>query len=323
MIYSFVIDCIGHTPLVRLGRLFAGSPIDIIAKLEMLNPGGSAKDRPAKYIIEEGLRSGAIHRGTHLLESTSGNLGIALAMLARAYEVQLTCVVDPKISRTNLEIIKRLGAQIDMVTELDEQGGYLNTRVRRVKQLEAELPGGLWLNQYANENNWLAHYHHTGKEIVDDLDGPVDYLFVAVSTTGTIRGVAKRLKETNPRLKVVAVDATGSVIFGTPPQPRWIPGIGASRVPELYGPATIDDVVHVNDQESIDSCLDLLTCEGILAGGSSGAVIAGIRKYLHRLPAGTRLVTLLPDRGERYMDTVYDPLWQRRIGDMMRDSVAA
>lgn len=159
MIHSSVIDCIGGTPLVRLERLFNAQPVEVIAKLEMLNPGGSAKDRPAKYIIESGLRSGRIHAGTHLLESTSGNLGIALAMVARAYGVKLTCVVDPKISAINLALMKRLGAGIDMVTELDEQGGYLHTRVRRVQQLERDIPGGLWLNQYANQDNWRAHYH--------------------------------------------------------------------------------------------------------------------------------------------------------------------
>jgi cysteine synthase A len=314
MIHNSVIDCIGGTPLVRLDRLFHGQPLEVIAKLEMLNPGGSAKDRPAKYIIEAGLRSGRIHPGTHLLESTSGNLGIALAMVARAYGVKLTCVVDPKISATNLALIKRLGANVDMVTELDEQGGYLHTRVRRVQQLECDIPGGLWLNQYANQDNWRAHYHHTGSEIVADLAGkPVDYLFVAVSTTGTIRGISRRMKERYPCLKVIAVDAAGSVIFGTPPGPRWIPGIGASRVPELYDPASIDDVVHISDQEATQGCLTLLEREGIFAGGSSGSVVAGIMKYLPKLAPASTVVTLLPDRGERYMDTVYDGEWQRRL----------
>ncbi|GGJ52775.1 2,3-diaminopropionate biosynthesis protein SbnA [Deinococcus roseus] len=323
MVYSSVVDCIGQTPVVRLERLFAGTGIEVMAKLEMLNPGGSAKDRPAKYIIQEGLRSGLIHAGTHLIESTSGNLGIALAMVARAHQLPLTCVVDPKISGTNLEIMRRLGAKIDMVTELDEQGGYLNTRVARVKWLEQQVPGGLWLNQYANENNWLAHYHHTGKEMAEQVSGKIDYLFVAVSTTGTIRGLSRRLKETHPDLKVVAIDAAGSVIFGTPPGPRWIPGIGASRVPELFHPESIDEVVLVNDLEAMEGCMALLEHEGILAGGSSGSVVAGIQKCLPRIPEGSRIVTLLPDRGERYMDSVYDLEWQERIRELSRGRTLA
>ncbi|MFC4766600.1 2,3-diaminopropionate biosynthesis protein SbnA [Effusibacillus consociatus] len=308
-----IVACVGRTPLVRLKRLFEDSGVNVLAKLEMMNPGGSMKDRPARYIIEQGLRDGTIHSGTHLIESTSGNLGIGLAIMAKLYGLQFTCVVDPKITKTNLNIIKQLGANIDMVTEPDEQGGYLKTRIKRVKELVQKIPGGYWINQYANELNWKAHYHGAGSEIVEQVDGSVDYLVCAVSTTGSILGFSRRIREEFPDVKVIAVDAAGSVIFGALPGPRELPGIGASRVPELLSPGEIDEVIYVNDLESVKGCQDLLAFEGIFAGGSSGSVIAAIQKILPQIPPGSRVVTVLPDRGDRYLDTVYDEEWVRKL----------
>lgn len=308
-----IIECVGKTPLVRLKRLFAETGIEVYAKLELMNPGGSMKDRPAKYIIERGLREGTLNQDTHLIESTSGNLGIGLAMAAKVYGLKFTCVVDPKITQTNLNILKQLGAHIDMVQEPDEQGGYLHTRIRRVKHLLATMPNSYWVNQYASEMNWQAHYHGAGREIVEQTDGPIDYVICAVSTTGSILGISRRIREAFPDVKVIAVDAVGSVIFGTPSGPRELPGIGASRVPELYTPDEIDEVVHVDDLESIQGCQDLLGAEGIFAGGSSGSIIAAIGKIASRLPQGSRVVTILPDRGDRYLDTVYNDEWVQKL----------
>ncbi|WP_199616047.1 2,3-diaminopropionate biosynthesis protein SbnA [Paenibacillus alkalitolerans] len=308
-----IVDCVGQTPLVRLNRLFANSGISVLAKLEMMNPGGSMKDRPARYIIEHGLRSGVINADTHLIESTSGNLGIGLAMMAKTYGLQFTCVVDPKITKTNLEIIKQFGANIDMVTEPDEQGGYLKTRINRVQELLKTTPNAHWINQYGNELNWKAHYYGAGSEIVEQVDGPIDYLVCAVSTTGSILGFSRKVREAFPNVKVIAVDAVGSVIFGTPAGPRELPGIGASRVPELFTPQEIDEVVHVNDMESVKGCRELLEYEGIFAGGSSGSIIAAIRKIVPAIPKSSRVVTVLPDRGDRYLDTVYNEEWVERL----------
>lgn len=312
-VFDSIADCIGRTPLVGLQRLFAGSGVEVFAKLELMNPGGSMKDRPARYIIESGLRDGTIHRDTHLIESTSGNLGIGLAMMAKLYGLKFTCVVDPKITQTNLNIIKRLGANIDMVSIPDDQGGYLQTRIQRVRELQQTLPHAYWINQYANEKNWRAHYDGAGREIVEQLEGRIDYVICAVSTTGSILGISRRIREQHPHAKVIAVDAAGSVIFGGKSAPREIPGIGASRVPELCNPEEIDRVVYVNDLESIQGCQDLLGKEGIFAGGSSGSVIAAIRKLLPEIPFGSRIVTVLPDRGDRYLDTVYDDEWAHEV----------
>ena len=315
MIHNSVAGCVGKTPLVYLRRLFPYDGLDVIAKLEFLNPGGSVKDRPARFIIEQGLRDGTIRPDTHLIESSSGNLGIALAMIARVYGLTFTCVVDPKIMSTNLQILQHLGARIDMVHEPDDQGGFLKTRIRRVHELLQTIPHSRWINQYANQLNWQAHYYATGSEIVDELDGPIDCLVAAVSTTGTILGMARRLRTAFPHLRVVAVDAEGSIIFGAPPGPRHIPGIGASRVPELLSRDEIDEVVYVDDREAILGCRDLAACEGILAGGSSGSVIAAVSKLLPTFPACYRVLTLFPDRGERYLDTVYDDDWVAQICD--------
>lgn len=311
MIYESVTDCIGQTPLVRLNRLFPGH--NIIAKLEFLNPGGSVKDRPARYIIEQGLKDGTIDQGTHLIESSSGNLGIAVAMVAGVHGIKFTCVVDPKISATNLKILQTLGAKIEMVQELDDQGGYLKSRIRRVKELVETTPRAFWINQYANPNNWKAHYYSTGSEIVANLDEPIDYLILATSTSGTILGISRRLRQEFPNLRVIAVDAVGSVLFGGSPGPREIPGIGASRVPELLNEAEIDEVVYVNDWESVQGCRALVAYEGIFAGGSSGSIVAAIEKLLPTLPPSSRVVTLLPDRGDRYLNMVYDDEWVAKL----------
>jgi len=307
-------DCIGYTPLVYLNRLFTEREIQVIAKLEYMNPGGSMKDRPARFIIEQGIISGLIKAGkTHLIESSSGNLGVAIAMVAKIHDLKFTCVVDPYITSTNLKILKQLGAEVEMVQQPDDQGGYLKTRISKVQELIQSTRNSFWLNQYANKLNWQAHYYGTGDEIVRQLDKPIDYLVAAVSTTGSIMGCARRLREEFPRLQVVAVDAAGSVIFGAKPAPRKLPGIGSSRVPEILDPTQVDRVVYVNDAESVQGCRDLLLREGMFAGGSSGSVIAGIEKLIPTLPEGARIVTLFPDRGERYLDTVYDDQWMANL----------
>lgn len=316
MVHESVVSCIGKTPLVYLRRLFTQPGLEVLAKLELLNPGGSSKDRPARFIIEQGWQDGTITANTHLVESTSGNLGIALAMVARVYQLKLTCVVDPAISPTNLRMLQQLGAQIEMVDQVDDQGGYLKTRLQRVHELCQTLPQALWINQYANQRNWQSHAFGSGDEIVAELDAPIDCLVVAVSTTGTILGVARRLRQEFPKLRVVAVDAVGSVIFGAPPQPRKIPGLGSSIVPPLLSCDEIDEVVYVGDRESAQGCRDLVAAEGLLAGGSSGSVIAAITKLQPNFPQPYRVLTILPDRGERYLDLVYDDEWVARLPEL-------
>jgi 2,3-diaminopropionate biosynthesis protein SbnA len=310
MVSASIIECIGGTPLVRLRRLFNGGP-EVYAKLELLNPGGSVKDRPARYIIERGLRDGTIAPGATIVESTSGNFGIALAMAARIYELDFVCVVDPRTAPLNLKILDQLGARVEMVTRPDAYGGYLHTRLERVQELLTEIPGAYWIDQYANALNARCHYDGIGTEIVEALgeERPVDVFVAAVSTTATLIGAARRLREAYPGVRVVAVDAQGSVIFGGPASRRSLPGIGSSRTPELLCEEEVDEVLYVDDFDSARACRELLRGEGILAGGSSGSVIAAVQRVVATLPPSARVVTVLPDRGERYMDLVYDDEW--------------
>lgn len=322
MIHDSVLGCIGSTPIVRLGRCFPEPAVEVLAKLEMLNPGGSMKDRPARFIVEQGLRDGTLRPGTRLVESTSGNLGIALAMAAGLHGLSFTAVVDPKTSSANLRMLELFGADVEMVTEPDRSGGYLHTRVRRARELVTASPGAVLINQYANDLNWRSYHDTAGQEILEAVDGPIDYLAAAVSTTGSIQGVARRLRAEHPALKVVAVDAVGSVIFGADPAPRQLPGFGASRVPEILDPGEIDEVVHVADAESAAGCRRLLATEKIFAGASSGAVVAGIEHLVTRLDRPARIVTLLPDRGERYLDLVYDNDWVSNLPDPWQEAEA-
>ncbi|MBA8824108.1 cysteine synthase A [Saccharopolyspora lacisalsi] len=301
--------------MVRLDRCFPEPHAEVLAKLEMLNPGGSMKDRPARYIVEQGLGDGSLRPGMRLVESTSGNLGIALAMAASLHGLSFTAVVDPKTSPANLRLLELFGADVDMVTEPDDSGGYLHTRVRRARELVTSTSGAVLVNQYANDRNWRSYHDTAGEEILRAVDGPIDYLVAAVSTTGSIQGIARRLRQDSPHLKVVAVDAVGSVIFGAQAGPRQLPGFGASRVPEILDPDEIDEVVHVADAESVAGCRRLLTTEKIFGGGSCGAVVTGLEHLVSRLEQPARIVTLLPDRGERYLDLVYDDEWAAGLAE--------
>jgi cysteine synthase A len=313
MLYNSVVDCIGHTPIVTLQNLFPHPMPLVMAKLEFLNPGGSVKDRVARFIISRGLQTGVINQDTHLLESSSGNLGIALAMVARLHKLAFTCVVDPKIAHSNLKLLHLFGAQVEMVSERDDQGSYLKTRIKRVHELLERIPRSYWINQYANDLNWQTHFMETGEEILEALETQIDCLVVAVSTTGTMLGLARRLRQAYPHLRVIAVDAVGSVIFGGTPGIREIPGIGASRVPELLRCDEVNDVIFISDREAVQGCRELAQQEGIFAGGSSGFVIAALKKLLPTLPSETRILTILPDRGERYLDSVYNEEWVARL----------
>ncbi len=297
-----VAECVGGTPLVRLDRCFRGGP-EVLAKLEFLNPGGSIKDRPARYIIEHALATGELREGGVVIESSSGNFGVALAMLARIYELRLVCVVDPNITPTNLALLREMGAQIEMVTELDENEGYLLSRLARVAVLAEEYPDAFRVNQHTNQLNWRCHYESLGVELAQEVDPPPDLFVAAVSTTATLVGVGMRLRERWPSIWVVAVDAEGSVLFGGAGGPRVIPGLGASRADSFSAEEVADEVVRVGDLAATAACRRLLRAEGIFAGGSSGAVIAAIGQLVPSLAAGTRIVTVLPDRGERYIES--------------------
>ncbi|SDK99161.1 2,3-diaminopropionate biosynthesis protein SbnA [Paenibacillus jilunlii] len=310
-----ILAAIGNTPVIRLGNLFRNSGFGVYAKMELLNPGGSAKDRPALRMIQEAWKAGEIGPGTSIIESSSGNMAISLAMICKYLGMGFISVVDPRTTETNLQILKALDAKIDVVADPDpDTGEFLPARLKRVQQLLAELPGSFWLNQYGNPNNYLSHYHTTMKEIVAALDR-VDYLFCSVSTCGTIRGLAEYARDHGLKTKIVAVDAEGSAIFGGNKGQRRFPGLGAGIVPPLCRSDLIDRVVHVPDSEIVAGCRALAQDESILAGASSGGIIAAVKHMEQEVAPGSVCAVIVHDKGERYLDTVYSDSWvQNQFG---------
>ena len=304
-----ILSVIGNTPLIKLNRVFKDIDFDLYAKLEYLNPGGSTKDRSAASIIEHGIRSGAIKPGTVVIESSSGNMGIGLAQICSYYNLSLICVVDPKTTQQNLNLLQAYGAIVDMVTEPDPSSGeFLQARINRVQELVQSTENSFWSNQYANLHNALAH-ERTMHEIATALDGKIDYLFCATSTCGTMRGCCDYMKKHGLQTKKIAVDAVGSIIFGGKKAKRLIPGHGAAMRPSLYRDDIADEVALVSDLSCVVGCRRLMRTESVLAGGSSGAVLAAIDQMRDRIPSGSTCVGILADRGERYLDTIYSDAW--------------
>ncbi|MFF2483421.1 2,3-diaminopropionate biosynthesis protein SbnA [Paenibacillus sp. NPDC058071] len=314
-VHDSLITTIGGTPLVRLGKLFDGAGFDVYAKLEMLNPGGSLKDRSAREMLLAAVREGKVGPGSTVVESSSGNLAIGLAQLCNLIGCRFICVIDPRTTMANRRILQAYGARLDLVEKPDPATGeYVPARLARVRRWLRKLPGAYWPNQYANENNAYAHQHTTMAEIVSDLPR-VDYLLCGVSTCGTLRGCIDYVRLNGMQTKVVAVDALGSLIFDKNSRDdtveRLLPGLGAGRRPELCPPEGegIHAVVYVSDRDCVEACRSLVREEGILAGGSSGGIIAAVEQFRERIEPGAVCVVVLPDRGERYLDTVYSDEW--------------
>lgn len=308
-----VLATIGETPLVHLRRFLPGARFDLFAKLEALNPGGSIKDRPALAILEDALASGAIGPDTLVVESSSGNMGIGLAQACLYHGLRFLCVVDPKTAPANLRMLRAYGAEIDLVEEPDpETGEFLVARLDRVRELLGRTANAFWPNQYSHLMNPSSHYNTTMREVADALDGRVDYLFVATSTCGTVRGCGEYVRDHGLATRVIAVDAVGSLIFSDVRARRLVPGIGAGMRPPLCDLSLIHECVHVDDLDCIRGCRRLVAREAILAGGSSGAVLAAIDKIQERIPDGAACVAILPDRGERYLETLFCDDWVRQ-----------
>ncbi|HEX8706909.1 MAG TPA: 2,3-diaminopropionate biosynthesis protein SbnA [Pyrinomonadaceae bacterium] len=312
-----ILATIGNTPLVRLKRIPKDVRFRLFAKMEGLNPGGSTKDRPALSILKNGLETGAIDSQTVILESSSGNMGIGLAQVCSYLGLRFICVVDPKTTQQNIRLLKAYGAEVDLVKDPDPMTGeFLQARILRVQQLLRTVPNSYWPNQYSHTYNATAH-HRTMDEVVSALGGEVDYLFCATSTCGTLRGCAEYVRKHKLRTKIIAVDAVGSVIFGGNKGPRMIPGHGAAVKPELFQNDLASLCVHVSDIDCVVGCRRLIKSEAILAGGSSGAVIMAIEYFKEEIPPDATCVALFPDRGERYLDTIYSDSWvAEHFGDI-------
>lgn len=306
---SGIVACIGNTPLVRLTNVMRRD-IKVFAKFEGANPAGSIKDRAALEIIRDGIANGHINEDTAVIEATSGNMGLGLAQICCYLGLRFICVVDPKITRQNLRLLKVYGAEVEVVTEPDPvTGDLLQAKINRARALAASIANAFWANQYANLSNARAHLR-TMDEIFTALNGEIDYLFCAASSCGTIRGCAEYLRQKDSRrTRIYVADSPGSVIFGGAQGPRLIPGHGAGRVPELYTQSLEDRSIPVTDLECVQGCRELLSKEALLVGGSAGAVVMAARKIAHEIEPGATCVMVLPDRGERYLDTIFCDEW--------------
>ena len=312
-----VLNAIGNTPLVRLNQVLPDIQYRLFAKLESLNPGGSIKDRAAFNILKHGIDTEEIHPWTVIIESSSGNMGIGLAQACAYLGLRFICVVDSKTTSQNLNILRAYGAEIDLVSEPDPATGeYLEARIARVQHLLRTINHSYSPLQYSNLYNAYAHYQ-TMSEIINALDGNCDYLFCSTSTCGTLRGCAEYIRMHHLNTKVMAVDAVGSVIFGGPKAKRLIPGHGTVVVPQLYQTGLANEAIYVSDLDCITGCRRLVRLEGILAGGSSGGVLMAAQKASPSIPSGATCVLIFPDRGERYLDTIYSDKWVREhFGDV-------
>ena len=303
-IYKQITDLIGHTPLVQLNKYSALRGLDtpVLAKVEFFSPGGSVKDRIALAMIEAAERDGKLKPGATIIEPTSGNTGVGLALVSavKGYKLILTMPETMSIERRNL--VKAYGAQVKLTSGKDGMPGA----IKAAEELRDSIPGSVILEQFENPANPQKHYETTGVEIWDDTDGKVDIFVAGVGTGGTISGIGRRLKEKNPNVKIIAVEPTTSpVLNGGKPGPHKIQGIGAGFVPKTYDSSVIDEVFDVDNDAAILAGRQLAQQEGLLVGISSGAAAYAATEIAKRPEnKGKTIVALLPDTGERYLSTV-------------------
>ena len=297
-------DLVGNTPLLELGKYskLKGLKTPIIAKVEYFNPGGSVKDRIALAMIEDAEQKGLLKPGATIIEPTSGNTGVGLALVSavKGYKLILTMPETMSVERRNL--VKAYGATVKLTPGKDGMTGA----IKAAEELRDTIPGAVILQQFENDANPRRHYETTGKEIWEQTDGKIDIIVAGVGTGGTISGIGKRLKEYNPDVKVVAVEpATSPVLNGGQSGPHKIQGIGAGFVPKTYDASVIDEVLDIDNDDAIRTGRELAREEGLLVGISSGAAASAAAELAKRPEnEGKTIVAILPDTGERYLSTV-------------------
>lgn len=311
MIIESPIDLIFRDLFYRL-RAFAGSH-DVFLKLEGFNITGSIKIKTAIELIEDLEQRGiARPNETVLVESSSGNLGLALSLVCAIKGYKFICVTDPNANRAAIRGIELYGAKVIVVEDRDPAGGYLGSRLKKINQILQSDPNAVWLNQYANIANKNAHAEQTANEIAREFD-KVDWVFVGTGTTGTLAGISERLRQEFPGIKVVAVEPVGSVTFGGAPGKRNIPGIGTSVRPKLADLAKPDRIVAVNEERTVEACLSFVRDYHLLVGGSTGTVLAAVQQLAPEFRRGDTIVAISADLGEKYLDTIYDPAWVKKV----------
>lgn len=296
--YNDIRDLIGNTPILKLNNISTKEGVNIYAKIEGTSPGGSCKDRVGIYMVEKAEKEGKLKPGSTIIEATAGNTGIGIALAAINKGYKIIFIVPDKFSIEKQKIMKALGAEIINTPKEDGMEGAINL----ANSLLSEIPNSLSLNQFKNEANPLAHYETTGRELYDGLDGQIDYFVAGAGSGGTISGVLKFLKENISEVKGILADPVGSIIGGGQCGTYKIEGIGNNFIPETMDMSLVDDVIKVNDEEAFDAVKLLAKKEGLIVGSSSGAAFAAALKLAEEIDKGN-IVTIFPDRGDRYFST--------------------
>lgn len=322
-IHESILQTIGRTPLVRINRLAAHLPCPLYAKVEFFNPGGSIKDRIGLNIITEAERSGRLKPGGTIVEATSGNTGVGLAMVSAIKGYKTVFVLPDKMSQEKIQLLRAFGARVVVTptaVEPDDPRSYYSV----AKQIVAATSNAILANQYHNPENPRSHYLTTGPEIWEQTRGQVTDVIMGMGTGGTISGIGKYLKEQNPDIKIIGVDPNGSILLetwlhGSIPEdavarPYKIEGIGEDFLPSTLDLSVIDEVIRVTDTEAFQWTRQVVREEGIFCGISSGAAIAGAMKYVQELPSERLAVVIFPDSGSRYLSKVFDDKWMSENG---------
>jgi cystathionine beta-synthase len=328
--HETIIGALGNTPLVRLNKITRGYKGHYFVKVESFNPGGSVKDRIGLEIIEEAEREGRLRPGGTIVEATSGNTGMGLAIVAAIKGYKTVFTLPDKMSIEKIRLLRAFGAEV-IVTPTAVPHDSPESYTEVAKRIVRETPNSILANQYFNPKNPEAHYKTTGPEIWDQTGGQIDYFVCGLGTGGTMAGVAKYLKEKNPKIKTVGIDPKGSVIreyFYTKKFPNVlktykVEGIGQDWIPGTINFDVIDDIVEANDKESFLMARRLTREEGIFGGGSCGTAMAGALKYADRMKENDVMVILLPDTGERYLSKIYNDDWMKENGFLIPDRVTA